>query len=475
MASSRNSPPAEPRDASASPVPSRGLRETAEHLIDDAIRVALDEFVRPQQRVAVALSGGLDSMVLLDALVRASAARAIIVSAVHVDHGIAPDSHTWSDFCAAQCALRGVPFSSHRLELREQRANLEALARRERYTRLSRVDAEVVALAHHADDQAETVLLQLLRGAGPRGLAAMPRLQPARLQPHVPALLRPFLALRRATLEDYARARALTWIDDPSNEDRHHRRNLIRHDIAPRLASAFPGYPETLRRGAEIQSEASDLLDALARIDAGGALPVELECTRLAALDAPRARNLLRWYLRSKGLRTPSRAQLDDMLRQLRNARPDARTTLTLDGAEIGVYRGRARVHAAPALVHAYRWNGESEIRLPGGEVHFSPSVGQGFRRDPGAAFTLRQRAGGERLQLAANRPRRALKKMLQDAGLAHWERDALPLLWSGDSLVAVPGIGVDIAFQLHDGERGWTLAWHGRANPDLNRGRATD
>ncbi len=460
MASSRNSPPAESRDDSASAAFPPGRRDDAEHPVDEAIRSALDAFVSPQQRVAVALSGGLDSMVLLDAMVRESAARVIAVSAVHVDHGIAPDSRAWSAFCAAQCALRGVPFASYRLELREHRANLEALARRERYARLNSVDADVVALAHHADDQAETVLLQLLRGAGPRGLAAMPRFQPAQLESRAPALLRPLLAVRRAMLDDYARAHALAWIDDPSNDDRHHRRNLIRHDIAPRLAAAFPGYPETLRRAAENQSEASDLLDILAQHDAGSATPGELECARLAALAAPRARNVLRWYLRASGLRTPSRAQLDDMLRQLRNARADARTTLALDGATIGVHRGRVRVHPPPPPVYTCEWNGEPELRVPGGEARFSPSVGEGFRREAGAAFTLRTRAGGERLQLAANRPRRALKKLLQDAGMAQWEREAVPLLWCGGSLVAVPGIGVDLAFQLRHDEPGWTFAW---------------
>jgi len=460
MASSRNSPPAEPRDDSASAASPRRRRDGAEQPVDEAIRSALDAFVLPQQRVAVALSGGLDSMVLLDALVRESAARSIAVSAVHVDHGIAPDSRAWSDFCAEQCAQRGVPFVSHRLELREHRANLEALARRERYALLNSVDADAVALAHHADDQAETVLLQLLRGGGPRGLAAMPRFQPARSSSPAPALLRPLLALRRSILDDYARSHALAWIDDPSNDDRHHRRNLIRHEIAPRLAAAFPGYPETLRRAAENQSEASDLLDVLAQLDAESASPDGLDCARLAALDAPRARNVLRWYLRASGLRTPSRAQLDDMLRQLRSARADAHTTLTLDGAIIGVYRGHVRVHPPPPPVYTCEWNGEPELRVPGGKARFSPSVGEGFRREAGAEFTLRTRAGGERLQLAANRPRRALKKLLQDAGLAHWEREAVPLLWCGGSLVAVPGIGVDLAFQVRHDEPGWTLAW---------------
>src|SRR5262249_45929742 len=152
---------------------------------------------------------------------------------------------------------RGIAVATHRLALPAgQRANLEAIARRERYALLRAADADIVALAHHADDQAETVLLQLLRGAGPRGLAAMPRFRAGS-----PALLRPLLRLRRVELEAYAHSRGVAWVEDESNRDCHHRRNLVRHEIAPRLAAAFSGYPHVLQRVAEHQADAGELLD----------------------------------------------------------------------------------------------------------------------------------------------------------------------------------------------------------------------
>ncbi len=474
MANSRNSAPAEAGQSNVRGAVSRAPREAETEPVIAAVSAALDEFVACGARLAVALSGGLDSMVLLDALARVVADRvadrAIHLSAIHVDHGISVQSRDWARFCADQCAARGIALVTYRLALPVKHgANLEAVARRERYACLRAAEAGVVALAHHADDQAETVLLQLMRGAGPRGLAAMPRFQPG-----VPAMLRPFLGLRRATLEDYARRAGLPWVDDASNTDVRHRRNLVRRDIAPRLAEAFPGYPETLQRSAENQAEASELLDVLAQHDAGPAGAAGgVDCATLAALNPVRARNVLRWFLRAHALRMPSRARLDEMLRQLTAARADAHTLVALDGVEIGVHRGRVRVHSQPTPRYVCAWDGQGEIALPGGEVRFTPTVGAGFRQDARGVFTLRSRSGGERLQLAANRPRRALKKLLQDAGLPPWERNALPLLWYGDSLVAVPGIGVDLAFQSRNGEPGWTLVWCPSAPPGSRGGKS--
>ncbi len=229
----------------------------------------------------------------------------------------------------------------------------------------------------------------------------------------------------------------------------------------PRWPAAFPGYRETLQRAAGHQAEAAALLDALAEHDASGAIiDGALDQQRLAALDPARARNLLRWYLRLHALRLPSQARLDDMRRQLVGARADARIALGLDGARIGVHRGRVFVHAPAAA------------RLPPGvarrkrrrAARWRAAFHAGDRRRIQApcrrrflvAIAWRWRTHANR----ANRPRRALKKLLQDAGIPSWERDALPLLWCADALVAVPGIGVDVAFQVGAAERGLVLEW---------------
>jgi tRNA(Ile)-lysidine synthase len=457
MASSRKSPPVDPGNGTA-----------AIGAVDTALGAALAECVKEGASVAIALSGGVDSIVLLDSLARLAPRHSITLSAVHINHGLSPNAQAWAEFCAAQCAQRGLPFALHRLQVaRERSRSLEALARSARYERLLAEDVDVVALAHHADDQAETVLLQLLRGAGPHGLAAMPAYRPGR-----PALLRPLLDLPRAEILACAKARRLAWIEDESNANRAHARNALRHDIAPLLAARFAGYPRTLARSARHQAEAAELLDELARSDAEGAIDATgLDSARLRTLSGARARNLLRWFLRAQGLRTPSEARLADMLRQLVDAAADARTRIVLDDVEIGRHRGRIAVHAAAVASFERIWDGESEVRLPGGVLAFTRSQGAGLAaaKLESAQVTLRSRCGGERICLAANRPTHAVKKLLQDARMPHWERESLPLVWSGDELAAVPGVGVALAFQASPGEAGWIVDWR----PDIPaRGR---
>jgi tRNA(Ile)-lysidine synthase len=450
MASSRNSRRAEGKEAVAS--------------VHAALASALALHATRGSRLAVALSGGIDSMVLLDAACTAAREPAAI-SAIHVHHGISRHADRWAAFCTEQCQARGVPLVIRRLSLARGRGtSLEAAARKLRYEALRDADADLVALAHHADDQAETLLLQLLRGAGPHGLAAMPSLAPGH-----PAFVRPLLALPRATLEVYARDRALDWINDESNDDRRHARNFIRHEIASRLRARFPGYPATLARAANHQAEAAALLDEMARLDGSGAIDdAGLSRERLAELAPERARNLMRWYLRGEGLRSPSEARLADILRQVLAAADDARIRIAQDGAEIGRHRGRIALHAPAGDPFVRAWSGEPEVALPGGVLAFEPARGAGLATAKlrHASVTLRSRAGGERIRLAANRPTRAVKKLLQEAHMPAWERQSLPLVWSDDELVAVPGIGVALAFQAAPGEAAWRIEWRPR-RPD--------
>jgi tRNA(Ile)-lysidine synthase len=434
-------------------------RASAVAAVDAAIGTALAEHVNAGARVAVALSGGVDSMVLLDVLTPFVVSHPLLLSAVHVHHGLSSNADRWAQFCAEQCALRNIALTVHRLRLeRAPGQSLEALARTARYECLMTADADVVALAHHADDQAETVLLQLLRGAGPRGVAAMPGYREGR-----PSWWRPLLSLSRKKLHDYASSRGIAWIEDESNLDERHRRNLLRHTVAPVLSANFPGYPGTLVRAATHQAEASALLDELAALDAAAAADeAGLDRASLAALPAARARNLLRWFMRREGLRPPSQARLSEMLRQLVLTPDDAKVSIAHEGREIGVHRGRVLVHARPPESYVLAWHGEREVRLPWGALTFVPVHGAGLcaAKIKQAPVSLRSRTGGERIQLGTNRPHHAVKSLLQQAGLPRWERDALPFVWCGDELAAIPGIGVAVAFQAARDAAGWALAW---------------
>lgn len=303
--------------------------------------------------IVVALSGGRDSVALLDAVCAHAAAAGVRVAAAHVHHGLSGDADRWARFCEDLCRARGVAFAATRVVVAPTRADgVEAAARDARYRALAAMakahGTDVVALAHHADDQAETLLLQLVRGAGPAGLAAMP----ARRARAGITWLRPLIDVPRAAIDAYVAGHALAYVDDDSNASDRHRRNALRRGVVPALAALAPGYPRTLVRAAALQAEAATLADDLAAVDARGACDGRtLARDALATLAPHRARNLLRWFLRQHGMRPPSAARLSAMLAQLAHARSGARVALRHDGCAIGVRAGRivvSRDAAAP-------------------------------------------------------------------------------------------------------------------------------
>lgn len=434
-----------------------------------AVQRALDAHVPAGAPVAVALSGGRDSVVLLDALLHVATARDHRVFALHVHHGLSPHADAWQRFCAELCAERNVALSVRAIEVpRAPQHSLESDARRLRYAALSEMATAAgvafVALAHHRDDQAETLLLQLMRGAGPHGLAGM---SVTRVGARGVTMLRPMLAIARTTIDGYAVAAPLRWVDDESNAQTQYLRNAVRHTLMPALAGVFRNPSATLARAAAHQAEAALLADDVAVHDARDFCDgATLDRAALAALPAHRARNLLRWFLRQQGLPAPSSARLAAMIDQLGSARSDAKVCLAHGGVELGVHRGRVAIHAKPPPAFDLHWQGEPELVLPHGHLVVARVEGEGVdvQRLAQAPVRIRSRVGGERLQLAANRPRRALKSILQDAGMPAWERRALPLVYCGAELVAAPGIGIDAAFHATPGNQGITLSWHPHA-----------
>lgn len=409
--------------------------------------------------VCVGYSGGVDSTVLLHALHDTALAEDRTLTAVHVHHGLSPHADAWADFCAATCARLSIPLDVVRVELdRASGSGIEAEARRARYAVYAARPERFVALAHHRDDQAESVLLQLLRGTGLKGAAAMPALRP--LNERV-TLYRPLLDYSRAELESRARALGLEWIDDESNGRLAHDRNYLRHEVAPRLDSRFPMWRESVARFASHAAQAQALLDELAAVDGARGSPV---LVLDPALPLPRRANALRAFLASHGLAMPSDARLDEMARQLYEARDDARVRLEHDGAIVTRYRGEARIERAIAAFGRIAWRGERRIDLGGalGSVDFEASVGEGVA----AASTregdwyLAPRAGGEKLRLAAGGSTRTLKNLFQERGIAPAERERLPLLFHGDRLVWAPGIGIAAEYACPPGQAGLKPLW---------------
>lgn len=438
----------------------------ADGALDAGVRVAVADSLAkalPEGgRVAIALSGGRDSVALLDAALATSAAQAGIV-AFHVDHGLSVNARAWSQFCSELCATRGITCHVQRVQVkRGPRISVEAAARGARQAALDSLAREhgvaAVLLAHHADDQAETLLLQLFRGAGPRGLAAMPG---ACLRAGI-WWLRPFLALPRARLDEYVAARALQYVDDDSNRDPRYRRNALRGAVVPSLREIAPGYPATLVRAAELQADAASLLDDLARIDAAESCDgATLDCAALARLDIRRARNLLRWFLREQRLPAPSRVRLAEVLRQVTSGGADSRIEISHAGAQLGVHRGRLVVHRTPVCPFAREWDGAEAIILPHGTLRFTRIRGTGIatRHVTAATVTIRSGVDGERFRLAG-RSAHPVADLLREAGVPCWDRQGIPRIYCGDALAAVPLLGVGAEFTAAPGEPGLVPNW---------------
>ena len=374
------------------------------------------------KNIAVALSGGIDSVVLLHHL------RDRGVSAVHVHHGLSPNADAWAEFCRKLCKRWAVPLVVRRVTVRRSGKGLEAAARDARHDVFRKSDFSIVALAHNLDDQAETVLMNLLRGAGVRGASGMPEYSRAGAK----TLWRPLLGMSRKEILAYARKHGLDWVEDESNADESLTRNFIRRSIGPLLEQKYPQWKRSVARAAR----------HFAKKQAGG-------------------EELLREFLRAKGLKAPSEAKLAEMLKQIGSR--GSRTLVEHDGARLRVYRGKILFESEPrAAFKPVRWNGQRKLELPGGELRFRRVRGKGIAPEH-KDLSVRPRSGGERLQPDPRRPRRTLKNLFQEAGVPAWERDRVPLLFSGDELVWAPGLGIDARFQARPGAQGLVPEWRAR------------
>jgi tRNA(Ile)-lysidine synthase len=394
----------------------------------------------PDGALCVAFSGGADSTALLHALSTLPAARARGLRALHIDHGLHPSSADWADHCRQQCLAWQIPFDVVRVEVaRDSGQGLEAAARHARYAAFAERlhSGELLLLAHHRDDQAETVLLKLLRGAGPQGLGGMrERRALGRGQ-----LWRPLLAWSRDRLRDYVAACALAYVDDPSNADTQLARNHLRREILPRLRAHWPHAVDSILHSARLSREADDALrlqwqQAYAQLvdprqhslDAGGwmALP--------PGLREP----LLDHWLHGLGLPAPSAAQRAQIERQ-QQALPGRLPCVRWRGAELHLWRGRwwATLPQAPLPADWQRsWHGEA-LSLPDGGQLWLRSNGSG----EAAALPMlcvRLRRGGERLKPAGDAHTRELRDLFQQGALPPWQRPGCPLIYEGEQLIAV-------------------------------------
>jgi len=433
--------------------------------LQERVAGALSPVVPRGSSISVGLSGGVDSVVLLHLLAQLSPSFSWRLSALHVHHGISPLADSWAAFCVELCAKYAIPLQVERVDINPLRAmGIEAAARQLRHAALARQSVDFVALAHHRDDQAETLLLQLLRGAGVRGASAMPLFKPRK---DAPSLLRPLLNAERSELEAYARLHELRWVEDDSNEDVSYPRNFLRHRVLPVLQQRFPAYRTTLARSARHFAEAAELLDELASRDASSAMHDErLSVAVLRELSSVRGKNLLRYFLAARGAPIPDSTRLAEMLRQLCEAGEGAQIRITWQDWQLRCYHDHAYALPVtlPAADFSIVWQGEAEITLPAshGVLHFERVTGQGLSmaKLQQGVVTIRTRRGSESIQLDTTRPRQSLRNMLPQQSVPPWRRELLPLLFCGDELVLVPGVATAAVYAAQADEAGVLVSW---------------
>lgn len=409
-------------------------------------------------------------MVLLELASNWCREQGIKLFAFHVHHGLSPHADAWLAHVEAGAAALGVASDHRRVQVDGRGSGTEAAARKLRYRALGEMCRQhgvtLLLTAHHLDDQAETVLLQLLRGSGPAGLSGMDAANAAPELLGNPDLVmaRPLLPLSRAELEAYARAQALAWVEDESNLDARYARNALRHRVMPALAEAFPGFQQRFARSAAHAQSAQRLLDELAGQDLAASLvDGAVDVARLRAMSLDRVYNMLRHWFRVRGLAMPSTAWLAEMVAQLLEARHDAQLLVTHPACHIRRHRDRLYITPKLAILSGMRdpddegviekfgesfaWRGEGQLAFPayGGVLHFE-SAETGFdaawlRAQP---LVIDFRKGGERLKLAPNRPTRSLKVHYQAADVPAWERTRLPIVSANGELLYAAGLGMD-------------------------------
>ena len=417
----------------------------------------------------VAFSGGLDSMVLLHALCALREQLAAVIAAVHVHHGLHADADDWDRHCQQVCDVLGVEYRLLRIDGRPSRGESpEAAARAARYRALaSWLPAQHFLLtAQHQDDQAETLLLQLLRGSGVGGLAAMPVM--AKLG--AGQQLRPLLDMTRAALHHYASRHALNWIEDPSNLSNAYDRNYLRHQVLPLLRNRWPALSKSLSRSAAHCAEASTLIGQLAEYDlqvVAGEHGDTLSVTAVVALPRERQRNVLRAWLQQCSGGTPSTAVLARIVNDVLYSRPEAGPCVRWDRYEVRRYRDDIFClpqSAAPVSSQALHWSLSVPLTLPGtgGVLSAMPVTGAGLRRadvSTGGVY-VSWRKGGEVCLPAGRKHHHSLKKLFQEQGIPPWERQRIPLVYIGDELAMIPGLWVCEPFQADPAEPGVMITW---------------
>lgn len=397
----------------------------------------------------VGFSGGLDSTVLLHAL--AQLRLPVQLRALHINHQISPNANRWQSQCADFCAQVSIPFYAEKVSVVNTGKGIEDAARAARYSVFEKNIARdnYLLTAHHANDQAETLLLRLMRGTGPRGLAAMAAVRAL----GEGWLARPLLYFTRAELAAYALTHQLTWVDDESNLDDDYDRNFLRNQVMPLLHSRWPEFKRKWQQTAELCAQQEGVMEEIAREDLLRSAPLverigqSIELNVLVGLSPARKQNLLRYWLRLNNHTTPEQLHWHQIEQQIFAGRDDAQPRVAWGNVALQTYR--ERLYALPLQMP------ELELRMQLSDAQERPRLKVDL-----PDLRIGYRSGGERCKPVGRGHSQTLKKLLQEYQLEPWLRDRVPLVFSGDKLVAVGDLWVCADFVAAENEAGYALIW---------------
>ena len=404
----------------------------------------------PNNKLVVAYSGGLDSHVLLHLLSQISNAEHE-VRAIHVNHGLQASSLAWVQHCEDTCVGLGIPFEVISLALKIPKGqSIEEVARIERYKALyqSLEENETLLTAHHQNDQVETFLLNLFRGAGVDGLASMPisRLFGPKGLEH--QLLRPMLSYNRETLENYAEKHQLKVVDDPSNLDLSFDRNYLRQHILPELSGRWVGIDKAISRAAAIQSETKEILNEVAEHAFKQVFDSKkntISITRLKQLTKAKQKLVLRYWISDRGFSYPSEKKLQHLFSDVIEANQGTQPLLEWQGVQLRRFQDDLYI-SEPLLDHDVNnvidWDLKSPLTIDSLNLIIHPEELSDELREVASLVTIKFRQGGEKIRIP-NRGNLSLKNIFQEEGVPPWMRDRMPLVYLGDKLISV--IGLDL------------------------------
>jgi tRNA(Ile)-lysidine synthase len=405
----------------------------------------------------VALSGGLDSVVLLHVMMSVRKHFPLKLQAIHIHHGLSAHADDWQTHCENLCREWSIPLFSEKIYLPTKK-NIEEAARQKRYEIFKKFLAkdDILLTAHHEDDQAETVLLQLLRGAGPKGLAAMPKQKKLGKG----FLLRPFLSFSRATLEMYATTHALQWIQDESNDSKQFSRNFLRHEILLTLKKRWPSVTQTIARVAKQCALQEKILKEKILEDLNHVMDKStqrLSLKKLLTFSSEVQAQILRAWLQSLNFPLPHDRKMQQILYTFLQASPDRFPLIQFGSIELRRYRDEIfAMHCLPQNVqHRYTWDLRAPLHIPHlGEIRVEEVQGQGFTSSI-QTVQIRFRQGGEYCRMPGRDCHHELKKLFQDWRVPPWLRSRIPLIFFEEQLIAVVGYFMDVRFIANPHELG--------------------